>query len=476
MKFGSRTKVVATLGPSVDDPLILEQLIASGVDVVRLNFSHGHMTDHTHRVTMIRNISQKLHKEVGILADLQGPKIRITQFAQQRVVLSKGALFTLDAEVAEDAGDQNQVGITYKNLPQEVKVGDILLLNDGLIALKVLRIHHSQIICEVIIGGELTNNKGINLQGGGLSAAALTAKDQHDLQAALAMDVDYIAVSFVRNAQDILQARQLIKATGNDCGIIAKIERQEAVENLDEIIRAADAVMVARGDLGVEMGDAKLPGTQKEIIHRARTLNKSVITATQMMESMIYQPQPTRAEVLDVANAVFDGTDAVMLSAETATGQYPLEVIQSIQRICKEVEKHPKATLSRHRIECHFERSDEAIAMAAMYAANHFDIKAIISLTESGATPLIMSRIRSGIPIYGLSRQIKTLRRMTLYRGVFPVLFDATGMAPRELNQQAIALLCSEKRIQSGDRVIITKGDMVGVHGQTNTLKIITVT
>lgn len=470
-----RTKIVATLGPATDKPGVLEKMLRAGVDLVRLNFSHGIVSDHQQRMQNVRECAVKLKREVGVMADLQGPKIRVAQFKQKKIQLIIGAEFVLDAALPDNEGDEHQVGITYKGLPNDVFVADNLLLDDGRIVLKVKSIQGQRIICDVVVGGELSNNKGINRQGGGLSAAALTDKDRNDLKAAVAMGADYIAISFPREAGDILEARALLEAVGSKAGIIAKIERAEALTHLEEIIQAADAVMVARGDLGVEIGDAELPAAQKRIIHDARSLNKAVITATQMMESMIHNTIPTRAEVFDVANAVLDGTDAVMLSAETASGEHPDKVVEAMARICLSAEKQPRALISKHRVETRFHRVDEAIAMASMYTANHLHIKAIIALTESGSTPLWMSRIRSGIPIYGLTRNIATQRFMTLYRGVYPLHFDVTKMSGDEVDRQAVTELQRHGIVKPDDLVIISRGDVLGIHGGTNTMKIVRV-
>ncbi|MHA7840927.1 MAG: pyruvate kinase [Gammaproteobacteria bacterium] len=470
-----RTKIIATLGPATDDEAVLERLIAAGADLVRLNFSHGEASDHGRRVAAVRALAKKQGREVGILADLQGPKIRIARFKEKEVQLQKGHSFILDSDMESDAGNEQCVGIDYKNLPQDVSTGDTLLLDDGRIELKVETVSGSQIQCTVLVGGVLSNNKGINRQGGGLSAQALTDKDRQDLKTAVALEVDYIAVSFPRDAKDMEEARRLVTAAGGNQGLIAKIERAEAVINSEAIIKASDAAMVARGDLGVEIGDAELPSVQKAIIHQCRALDRAVITATQMMETMINNSIPTRAEVFDVANAVLDGTDAVMLSAETAAGKHPDKVVEAMARICLGAERNRQTQISRHRVECEFHRIDEAVAMATMYTANHLDIHAIIALTESGSSTLWMSRIRSGIPIYGYSRHISSLRRMTLYRGVYPMAFDVTQCPRDEVNEQAVAYLQKNKRVMDGERVIITKGDYMGVHGGTNTMKIVVV-
>jgi pyruvate kinase len=470
-----RTKIVATLGPSSDNPDILCHMIKQGVDVVRVNFSHGEKSEQEARIKRVREIAKKAGKEVAILADLQGPKIRIAKFKNRQVTLVRGQEFVLDATLPQNEGDEKKVGIDYKELPNDVYPGDTLLLDDGRLTFLVEHVRHPQIHCYVEVGGVLSNNKGINKRGGGLSAKALTKKDKVDIATACNLNVDYIAVSFPRTADDIREARNLIHAAGANTCIIAKIERQEAVTAIDEIIIASDGVMVARGDLAVEIGDAEVPGVQKNIIHRARTLDRPVITATQMMESMIHNTVPTRAEVSDVANAILDGTDAVMLSAETAIGSYPVEVIETVSRICIGAEKNPRTYTSKHRVESRFNRIDEAIAMATMYTANHMGIKAIIALTESGATPLWMSRIRSGIPIFGLSRHLRTLRKMMLFRGVYPIPFDATGIYQAEINQLAIEELLQRGYVSKGDLIIITKGSSMGVHGGTNSMKIVEV-
>lgn len=470
-----RTKIVVTLGPALDDKEVLTQVVLAGANVFRANFSHGSHETHEKRITMVREIAAAHNKIIAILVDLQGPKIRIGRFKNKKVHLTQGQHFILDTELPDEEGTEETVSLDYKNLPQDVLPGDTLLLDDGRIVMQVQKIEKNRIFCVVIAGGDLSNNKGINRLGGGLSAEALTEKDRIDMKEAVRLGADYLAISFPRNADDIKEARTLLKAAGGTAGIIAKIERTEAVTHIEEIIRVSDAVMVARGDLGVELGDAELPAVQKLIIRAARALNKPVITATQMLESMTHSSIPTRAEVSDVANAVLDGTDAVMLSQETAVGEYADKAVAAMHRICLSAEKNPTAKLSRHRMESHFKYVDEAIAMATMYTANHLDIKAIIALTESGTTPLWMSRIKSSIPIYGLSRNLTTLRRMTLYRGVYSIAFDATHIDRRVINQAAVSELQKRGILKTGDLVIITKGDLIGVHGKTNSMKIFTV-
>ncbi len=475
MNYLRRTKIVVTLGPSLDSPEMLERVILAGAVVFRANFSHGEVSMHEARIKMVREIAARHGKTVAILVDLQGPKIRIGRFKNKKIMLREGQQFILDTTLDENAGDENSVSLGYENLPDDVRKDDTLLLDDGRIVFKVLSSEHTKIHCKVMVGGELSNNKGINRLGGGLSAAALTDKDRADINEAVRLEADYIAVSFPRHADDINEARALLKAAGGNPGIIAKIERAEAITNLEGIIQASDAVMIARGDLGVEIGDAELPGMQKKIIKIARVFNKPVITATQMLETMISNTIPTRAEVSDVANAVLDGTDAVMLSGETAVGLYPDKAVAAMDRICLSAEKHHSIKSMRRTSDVHLKYVDEAIAMATMYTANHLDIKAIIALTESGTTPLLMSRVNSYIPIYGLSRYEATLRRMALYRGVYPIPFDATHIDRRVLNKASIDELQSRDILKNGDLVIITKGDLIGVHGRTNSLKIVTV-
>ena len=470
-----RTKIIATLGPATDDDAAIDKLIEAGIDLVRINFSHGDLADHQARIDAIRACATTSRRQIGILADLQGPKIRIAKFNNGPINLEPGAGFVLDTSLGVSEGTQKSVGVDYKQLIQDVEAGDILLIDDGRIELEVVRIDGARIICSVKTGGELSDNKGINRRSGGLSAGALTNKDREDLSAAARMNVDYIAISFVRSAEDIIEARQLLNELNGKAGIIAKIERAEAVEAIDEIIRESDGVMIARGDLGVEIGDAEVPAIQKRIIARARSLDKPVITATQMMESMIKSPVPTRAEVSDVANAVLEGTDAIMLSGETAVGKYPEKVIIAAERVCLAAERQPSTRISRHRVDCRFKRVDEAISMSAMYAANHLDIKAIVALTESGSTPLLMSRIRTAIPIFGLSRHSESLGKMTLYRNVYPQFFDVTCHPRDEIKRAAISVLEDLGFLNIGDMAIITKGDQDGVYGMTNAMKIVEV-
>ncbi len=471
-----RTKIVATLGPGSSSSEVILEMIRAGVDVFRLNFSHGSHEEQKHRVDLIRECSETTGRIVGILADLQGPKIRTHKFKDGRVQLIRGETFILDASLGENEGTQERVGLTYKDLPRDVKSGNVLLLDDGRVELVVSEVVDDEIRCIVEYTCELSNNKGINLKGGGLSAPALTDKDKKDLKAAVSMNVDYVALSFARTAADVNQCRELVLAEGSDAGIVTKVERAEAIENIDEIIEASDVIMVARGDLGVEMGDAELPALQKSLIKAARSMNKVVITATQMMESMIDNPIPTRAEVFDVANSVLDGTDAVMLSGETAVGKYPAKTVAAMGRICEHAEKQRAAMVSDHRVDLVFGRVDEAIAMATMYTANHLKMNAIASLTESGATVLWMSRISSGIPIYALTPRSRTLKKVTLYRGVYPVRVNFEELAPKDVTLGVIDLLKSKGIVEDGDRIVITRGDMLGDQGGgSNIMKIVSV-
>ncbi|MGB9713076.1 MAG: pyruvate kinase [Dissulfurimicrobium hydrothermale] len=470
-----RTKIVATLGPATDPPGVLKEMIVAGVDVVRLNFSHGTGHDHRRRAEEVRRIAAELGREVGIMADIPGAKIRITGFADGQVDIAESDVFVLDPEIPPGAGTRAGVGINYHNLAADVAPGDTLLLDDGRIVLQVEKIEQKKIFCRVLEGGTLSGNKGVNRLGGGLTSHALGTRTRHDMEKAVALDADYVAVSFPKCGQDIIRARKSLNDMGFTGGIVAKIECSEALYALDEIIKAADVVMIARGDLGVEIGEAGLPAVQKQIIRQTRCLNRVVITATQMMESMIENPIPTRAEVFDVANAVLDGTDAVMLSAETAVGRFPVKTVRHMAQICMEAEKQDVARTSRHRIDTRFSHIDETLAMSVMYAANHLEVKAISVLTESGKTPMLMSRISSGVPIYALARHEKTLRRMTLFRGVYPVPFDITSVSAPEQHAEAAARLVRMGAAMEGDIVITACGDLPGKGGGTNSMKIVKV-
>ena len=467
------TKIVATLGPASSDPQVLERMVHAGIDVVRMNFSHGKAEDHIARATAIREASERAGRPVGILADLQGPKIRVGKFAGDRVHLHKDAEFILDAHC--ELGDSTRVGLDYKNLPRDVKTGDVLLLDDGRIKLVVNRVVGSEIHTTVRVGGELSNNKGINRQGGGLTAPALTAKDMDDIKTAALIGVDFVAVSFPKSAADMYMARQLMRAAGSHALTIAKIERTEAVAALEEILDASDGVMVARGDLAVEVGDAAVPALQKKMIRLARERNKLAITATQMMESMILSPVPTRAEVSDVANAVLDGTDAVMLSAETASGRYPVETVESMARVCVEAERSAEVTLDREFLDRVFTRIDQSVAMAAIWTAHHLKVKAIAALSQSGSTALWMSRLNCGVPVYALTPDPSAQSKMTLYREVYPLLMSQQHTDRDVLLYEAEQLLMEKGAVEKGDLIVLTIGEPIGTPGGTNTMKIVRV-
>ncbi len=474
-----RTKILATLGPATNSYESIKSVLEAGANVVRMNFSHGTAEDHIERANTVRKAAADLGKYVGILGDLQGPKIRIAKFAEGPINLAIGDTFVLDSALPVDGGNQAEVGLDYKTLPQEVGPGDILLLDDGRVQLRVTDVAGTKVITEVTVGGKLSNNKGINRQGGGLAAAALTDKDKRDIVTAAKIGVDYLAVSFPRSGADLDYARELAKEAGLSASIVAKVERAESVvddESIDDIISASDAVMVARGDLGVEIGDAELVGVQKKLISRSRQLNKLVITATQMMESMITSPMPTRAEVMDVANAVLDGTDAVMLSAETAAGDYPTETVAAMARVCEGAEKHPSVQVSRHRLDETFGSISEATALSAVYTANHLPgVKAIVALTESGSTARFMSRMTSGLPIYALSRHAGSLNTMALFRGVQPIYFDSSASQRGHITSDVVSALKTAGVVSVGDTIVLTYGDAMETIGASNTSKIVIV-
>jgi pyruvate kinase len=469
------TKIVATLGPSSSDAATLERMIRAGVDVVRLNFSHGTAQDHEKRAALVKELASKVGRTVAILCDLQGPKIRVGKFKEGRVTLQKGQAFVLDAGL--EMGDGERAGLDYKELPRDVGPGAVLLLDDGKIVLDVKHVRGEEVHTVVRHGGVLSNNKGINRQGGGLTAPALTSKDMEDIRTAAKIQADYLAVSFPKTGADMYMARELSRAAGAKAFLIAKIERAEAVAEgaLLDIMRGSDGIMVARGDLAVEVGDAAVPALQKKMIRLAREQNKLTITATQMMESMISSPVPTRAEVSDVANAVLDGTDAVMLSAETASGMYPVETIEAMDRICREVEQTQPLMLEQEFLNRVFTRVDQSIAMAALFTAYHLKVKAIASLTESGSTALWMSRLNCGVPIYALTSQTATRYRCALFRDVFPLMVKFIGHDREELLAEAEKVLFANNVVKEGDLIVLTIGEPIGKSGGTNTMKIVKV-
>jgi pyruvate kinase len=468
------TKIVATLGPASSSPEVLGQMIRAGVDVVRLNFSHGTAQDHIDRATLVREVARAAGKEVAIMADLQGPKIRVGKFQGGKTLLLAGQKFVLDGASSE-LGSNERVGLDYKELPRDVRPGDTLLLNDGLLELTVDAVRNEQVHTTVVVGGELSNNKGINKSGGGLTAPALTAKDMDDIKTAMSFQCEYLAVSFPKNATDMEMARQLANVAGEPWrhkpALIAKIERSEAIPALESILRASDGIMVARGDLAVEVGAATVPALQKRMIKMAREMDRIVITATQMMESMIVNPVPTRAEVSDVANAVLDGTDAVMLSAETAAGKYPVETVVMMSTICLEAERAEEISLDASFTNKRFGRIDQSIAMGALFTAYHLGCKAILALTESGSTALWMSRHKIHVPIFGLTSKVVSQRKMALYRNVRPLLMPAFTDRDEALHH-AEALLIERGVLKPGDTYAITCGEPMGHPGGTNMLKV----
>ncbi len=470
-----RTRILATLGPATDPPGVLDALFRAGVDVVRLNFSHGDPSAQAARAEAVREAAQRVGAEVGILADLPGPKIRIERFAEGKVKLRAGDRFDLIARADAPPGDATQVGVSYLGLVDDVAPGDVLLLDDGVVQLRVEKVEGERIVTQVLNDSALSDRKGLNRLGGGLSLGALTERDRELIGVAAQIGVDFIAVSFCRNAADMDEARAIAQAAGSDAALVSKIERAEAIENLEEIIDASDVVMVARGDLGVEIGDAELPGLQKKIIRESLLRNKVVITATQMLQSMVASPIPTRAEVLDVANAVIDGTDAVMLSQETAAGDFPIRAVEAMARICVGAERQFEADTDFEKAPRDLQRADQAIAMASMFLSEHIGVRAIVAMTESGGTARFLSRFRSSVPIFGLSRHGGARRRMALMRDVFPIDFDSRGMATREAARAALKALFGVGLLAEGDRVIFTSGDHMEHHGATNTLRLLEV-
>lgn len=468
-----RTRIVATLGPATDPPEVLEAVLRAGVDVVRLNFSHGDPSAQIARGEAVRAMAAKIGREIGILADLPGPKIRIETFVDGKVQLKAGQRFDLIASVEAPPGDATQVGVSYLELPADVVPGDVLLLDDGLVQLRVERVEGERIITTVLGDGVLSNRKGLNKQGGGLSLGALTERDRELIAIAAKMDVDFIAVSFCRDAEDMHAARRVARAHGSQAALVAKIERAEAIRNLTEIIDASDVVMVARGDLGVEIGDAELPGLQKKIIREAVAREKIVITATQMLQSMVDNPIPTRAEVLDVANAVIDGTDAVMLSQETAAGSWPVKAVEAMARICAGAERQFTFDTDFEKARRGLERADQAIAMATMFLCEHIGVRAVVAMTESGGTARYLSRFRSSVPIFAFSHHASARRRMALMRDVFAMDYDSRGQSAREAARGSIRLLVEAGLLAPGDRVIFTSGEHMQTRGATNTLRLL---
>ncbi len=476
MQQRRRTKIIATVGPACESVEALGELITAGVDVFRINLSHGTSDEQRQRAINIRAAASSSGKEVALLADLRGPKIRIEKFATGKVVLESGAKFSLDAGHPDVIGDETQVGVSYANLPDDVSRDDMLLLDDGLITMRVVSIEDRVVVCEVVNGGILRDRKGMNLAGGGLSVPGLVAEDIADIPLAAEMGVDYLAVSFPRNAEDMNKARKLLREAGSNASVVSKIERVEAIENLESIIDASEAVLVARGDLGVEIGDAELPGLQKKIIQMSLNQNQVVITATQMLQSMIDNPVPTRAEVLDIANAVIDGSDAVMLSAETAVGQYPVKAVEAMHRVCLGAERHVASFASHDKLNVRFERIDQAIAMAVMFTVQNVSVQAIVSLTESGSTAQWLSRVSNSVPIFALSPNAQSRRKMAMFKNVYPIDHNwPEGFNNSQVAQDAIQRLFEEGVLEAGQRVIFTMGEQLGMQGGTNTMRLLKV-
>ncbi|MEW5248146.1 pyruvate kinase [Microbulbifer sp. 2201CG32-9] len=470
------TKIVATLGPGTDKPRVIEEMVRAGVNIVRLNFSHGEAGDHRRRVEEVRRAAAAQGKLIAVLGDLQGPKIRIARFAEGSIWLENDSEFTLDLNCPPEGGDEQRVGVDYPSLVDDCQAGNLLLLDDGKIRLEVTGKTADKLFCRVLQGGQLSDNKGINLLGGGLSASALTDKDYRDIQLAAELDVDFLAVSFPRSAEDLDTARAALRQVGSQAAIVAKIERAEAVRDdaqMDSLILASDAIMVARGDLGVEIGDAALIGVQKKLINRANALDRGVITATQMMESMITSPTPTRAEVMDVANAVLDGTDAVMLSAETAAGEFPVAAVESMSEVIVGAEGYLGSVARPAAQQSASDRIDTVIAQAAIdVAARVENLCAVVALTESGRTPRIMSRASTRLPIYALTRHPRVARQLVLLRGVEPGDFDPASVPLGHLTESIIQVLGSHIELQKGQRVLITQGERLNAGGHTSSMRI----
>ena len=459
-----KTKVIATLGPASSDPAVLGAMIDSGLDVVRLNFSHGERADHLARMELVRRIADERGRNVAVLADLQGPKIRVGVVDEQGIRLEAGDDCVLRSG-AERAPDK-EIPIVYEHLASDVKPGDTILLDDGSIALRVRSVSGDEVYCEVVDGGVVRSRKGVNLPGVAVSAASLTSKDRADLAIAVEAGVDYLALSFVRRAEDVLEAKQAIAERGGQVPVVAKLERPEAIDHLDDILDATDAVMVARGDLGVELPVERVPPLQKEIIARSNSLGVPVITATQMLESMVSNPRPTRAEASDVANAIFDGTDAVMLSAETAMGAYPVEAVRMMGRIAREAEATPHLSHPPPPVGGGLDVA-ATVCRAAVQAATDLSAKAVVAFTESGATARYVSRFRPRMPIIGMTPYEPTRRRMALFWGVeAPPVLERVGDLEAMIAEGDRCLL-EECFTVPGDLVVIVAGTPGG-QGPTN--------
>ena len=464
-----RAKIVCTIGPAVATREGIRGLIESGMDVARLNFSHGEHAAHGEQAELIRSESAALGKHVAILQDLCGPKIRTGKIGPK--ALETGDVVEM---VSGETGDDRTIAVTYQGLERDVRPDDRILLSDGQVELRVLGIKGERVELRVEHGGPMRSKMGVNLPSGNLRLGALTEKDKHDLEFGLSIGVDYVALSFVRKAEEVQELRDICERRGRPTPIVAKIETPNAVERLDSIVRAADAAMVARGDLGVELPPETVPVIQKQIIGTCRIHRKPVIVATEMLQSMVDSPRPTRAEASDVAHAVFGGTDAVMLSAETAAGKYPVEVVEAMSQICVEAEKSDPVVLDRDFMNRTFTRIDQSIAMATLFTAFHLGAKAIASLTQSGSTALWMSRHNAGCPIFALTPEVASQRKMALYRNVRTFYLEQ-GDDRDQVLHAAEELLIEKGEVQRGDLVVLTIGEPMGKSGGTNAMKIVRV-
>jgi pyruvate kinase len=462
-----RAKIVCTLGPASSTPERLAELVAAGMDVARLNMSHGDYADHLRNLRGVREASESAGRPVGVLADLQGPKIRLGRFANGKEKLHVGAEFAITIEAIE--GTVERCSTTYKGLPGDVRPGDLILIDDGRIALRAIEITDTDVITEVIVGGAVSNNKGINLPGVGVSVPAMSEKDTEDLRWALRNGVDMVALSFVRTADDIKPVHEVMDAEGRRIPVIAKMEKPQAVENLNEIIDAFDAFMVARGDLGVELPLEEVPLVQKQIVTAARRWAKPVIVATQMLESMISSPRPTRAEASDVANAILDGADAVMLSGETSVGEYPVLTVETMARIIENTEAHGMDQM--HGIEWDPHTTSGVITKAAEEVAQRIEAKFLVTFTTSGDSARRLTRLRSTIPVLAFTPYEATRSALTLNWGVETFMAPMVGHTD-EMIREVDKALTESGRIAEGDRVVIVAGSPPGVAGQTNMIRV----
>jgi pyruvate kinase len=467
-----RAKIVCTLGPSSNSYEKIKAMAKAGMDVARLNFAHGSHEDHEKVIKIIRKIAKELNKPIAILQDLQGPKIRISKFSEGFIELKRGDIFTLTTRDVQ--GDNKIVSVSYKSFFKDVKIKDIVLLDDGLLKLKVEKIKGQDVICKVIFGGVLSNHKGLNLPGNILSVSALTDKDKKDIRFGMAQDVDYVALSFVQKPEDIEEIKRIISGAKKDIPVVAKIEKPQAVESIEEIIQKTDVVMVARGDLGVEVSAEEVPPIQKRIIALCNKNGTPVITATQMLESMIHNPRPTRAEASDVANAILDGTDAVMLSGETAAGKFPVTSVQTMHRIVNLIEKNVRSTnwQSRRRDFDQKYSISSSIGFSACQAANLIDAVMIVCLTQSGTTARMISRYRPKQPLIAVTHTERNLRRLNLVWGVRPYSLHEFGDNMDEAITDILNIIKRKSPVKKGDKIVITAGLPFHSRRGTNMLRI----